>query len=368
MGGIKYNYCMNYQKSTKYVLLKGLNKMKKVKVNVADCNEGQMLASDIFDETGRLIVVKNTAINDYIKNRLLEMGIKSIYVFYNTGNHSNPVEFKESYEDDVNLVKEIINELSSGKGLNYENVKLLSDNIYESVKTNYEIIDCLNEVKRVDEYTYYHSLNVSLYSMLIGRWLELSEESIKDLIQAGILHDVGKCRISKEILNKKDALLPDEFEKIKMHPVYGYVMAKTIPNLNDDIPQAILTHHEREDGSGYPFGLKGDELNLYSKIIAISDVYDALTSERAYKSRQTPFDSLRTIQNIGYGYFDTKILMTFLSNISSYYIGSKVLMNTGDSGYVAYVDPLRVYYPIVCIKSDYYDLSKEKSLKIDRML
>jgi HD-GYP domain-containing protein (c-di-GMP phosphodiesterase class II) len=127
-------------------------------------------------------------------------------------------------------------------------------------------------------------------------------------------------------------------------------------------------HHEREDGTGYPFGIGGDEITLYAKIIALADVYDALTSERVYKKRITPFETFSIIEKTGLRHFDIKIMMTFLHNIASYYIGSEVIMDNGKHGTVVYVTPHNISLPIIKVDDKYIDMSKEKNIKIIELI
>jgi HD-GYP domain-containing protein (c-di-GMP phosphodiesterase class II) len=198
--------------------------------------------------------------------------------------------------------------------------------------------------------------------------MNLSEEETRNIVTTGILHDIGKTKIPGDIINKKGPLDPEEYAQIKHHADIGYQLSKDIPHLTGEIREGILMHHEREDGKGYPSGIKGDNINRYAKIISVVDVYDALTSERVYKKRITPFDTFRELIRIGYGYFDTKVMMTFISNISSYYIGTNVKMNNGETGKVIFVAPQSVSMPIVFVNGKYIDLSQNRELKIVEMM
>lgn len=265
-------------------------------------------------------------------------------------------------------MRKILGDLAAGRKLAYEKIEYISNSIYSKINSISNIVKCMNEIKNVDEYTYTHSINVSVYALLIAKWLGLSEAETRNVVTTSILHDIGKSRISGDILNKKGPLLSEEFEQIKSHVNIGYYLSEHIPQITDDIREGILMHHEREDGKGYPFGIKGDNINRYAKIISVADVYDALTSERIYKKRITPFDTFRELVKIGFGHFDTKVLMTFLSNIASYYIGSTVKMSNGETGKVIFVAPQSISTPIVSINGKYIDLSQNRQLKIVEML
>lgn len=348
--------------------------MRRKYIHIYQCKPGYILADDVYDDNGILIVSKNVVANDYIIKRLKNFRIRQLCVYDYTQMKNNEKkqiyidQFKREYKKNVNAIKQIICDLAAGRKLDYEKVKFISDSLYSRLSTITNITDYMNVVKDIDEYTYRHSINVSIYAFFIAKWLGLEEEEIKNIVVTGILHDIGKSRIPDYILNKRGPLLPEEFEKMKEHTSIGYKLSLDITYLTDKIREGILMHHESEDGSGYPIGLKGDGINRYAKIIAIADVYDALTSERVYKKRNTPFDAFKEIIKMGYSKFDAKIMMTFLTNICGYYIGSTVRMNNGQIGQVVFISPQSISTPIVSIDGKCIDLSEKKYFRIDEML
>lgn len=209
---------------------------------------------------------------------------------------------------------------------------------------------------------------LALYSILIGKWLGLDEIQLLNLSKASILHDIGKFRIPDNILNKKGPLTKKEYDKVKEHPRIGYEIAKEIPGMNEEIRNVILMHHERIDGSGYPLGVSEDNISLYSRIVAISDVYDAMTSDRTYKKRKTPFKAVEEFRDIEYDKLDTKLLIIFINNILTYYTGSKVKLDNGYTGEIVYVPPQNVTRPVIKVADSYIDLAKDNSIKISELV
>jgi putative nucleotidyltransferase with HDIG domain len=348
--------------------------MKKKYIHIYQCKPGDTLADDVYNDDGILIVSKDVVINEHVIKRLKIFKIRQLSV-YESQNIENKEKggpsldiFKKNYQKDLNIMKQVLGDLAAGRKLDYEKVEYISGSIHSKINSISNIVGCMNEVKSIDEYTYTHSINVSVYALLIAKWLDLSEEETRNVVTVGILHDIGKSRISGDILNKKGSLLPDEYEQIKHHAEIGYQLSEGIPHLTDEIREGILMHHERENGKGYPSGIKGDNINRYAKIISVAEVYDALTSERVYKKRITPFDTFGELVRIGYGYFDTKVLMTFLSNISCYYIGTNVKMSNGETGKVIFVAPQSISMPIVSVNGKYIDLSQDGQLKIVEMM
>lgn len=348
--------------------------MEKKYIHIYQCKQGDILAEDILDAYGTIIVSKDVVINEHVIKKLNSSRIRQLAVYEKTNPENedkiglSSAEFKKCYREDICAMKRMLEDIVAGRKLDYEKVKSISDSVYSKRHNIANIIECTTEIKNVEEYIYTHSINVAMYALLIAKWLDLSEEETRNIVTIGILHDIGKSGISEDILNKKGSLLPEEFEEIKHHTEIGYEILKDIPQLSDEIREGVLMHHEREDGKGYPAGIKGDKINLYAKIISVADVYDALTSERVYKKRITPFDTFSELVRIGYGYFDTKVLMTVLSNISCYYNGTYVKMNTGETGKIIFVAPQSISTPIVAVNGKLIDLSRNRQLKIVDMI
>lgn len=345
--------------------------------SIFECPDGYEIADDVFSRYGSMVVSKNTIVNEYIRQKLKNFKVDRIAVFEPAllkNSVGNPkaafIATKRKYLKGINSVKVIINDLAAGRVLDYKKINEISDSFYQNMDSNFTVIECLNQIKGADEYTYSHCVNVSLYSMLIGKWLKLPENEIKLLLNAGILHDVGKSKVPMEILNKRGPLTQREFDVIKKHSVYGFEIIKDIPDINEKVKNAVLMHHEKENGTGYPFGARSTGISYLAKIISIADVFDALTSERVYKNRLTPFDTFREFERIGIGegHYDLGILLTFLYNISQYYIGSRVMMSTGKVGEIIYIPPHNISSPVVRDEDDYIDLSVRQDIRIVEML
>ena len=348
---------------------------KKKYVHLYQCKPGDILADDLYNDNGILIVAKGTVINEHTIKRIEAFRVRQLSVYESRRNRKTREKnilyikkFKRDYEENLDIVKQVLNALVSGEKLDYKKIEYISKSIYSQISNTSQIVECMNAIKNISEYTYTHSINVSIYSMLLARWLCLSEKETKEVVTTGVLHDIGKSRIPIEILNKKGPLLPEEYEEVKKHAAIGSQLTENIPDITNHMREGIYMHHEREDGKGYPLGIKGDRINLYAKIISVADVYDALTSERVYKKRMTPFDTFLEFSRIGYGYFDTKIMMTFLSNISSYYIGSRVRMNDGKIGEVVFISQQNISKPIVNVDGMYIDLANHSQYRIIEMV
>ncbi|MCR4437033.1 MAG: HD domain-containing protein [Clostridiales bacterium] len=265
--------------------------MRKVFVGIYEAVEGMQTAETIFNEYGAVIVSENTILDEYIIKKLKNLHISKIKVYSPEEDiiAANDSElFKVQYNENVEIIKDVLWDISSGKSVDIKKVEAVSESIFARINENRDIVNCLNQMRSIEEYTYTHSVNVSLLAMLIGKWMRYDSATIKQLVQAGLLHDVEKSKISPEILNKQSNLDKKEYEEIKKHPVYGYRLIENLADMDRETCLGVLMHHEREDGSGYPAGVKGTHIHPFAKIIAVADIYDAMTSNRAYREKSPP--------------------------------------------------------------------------------
>ena len=345
--------------------------MERKYVPIENCKNGDIVAEDIVTSFGTVILYKNTELNEYISNRLHDWGIDGIYIyeqpttFSPAGFSGKTAQYESKYSNNVTAFKKLIKELAEGKKLDIEKFDGITDFITAYIDADGDIINLLDKVKDADEYTYTtHSINVSFYAMLIGKWMKLPSGDIKKLATAGLLHDIGKIRIPSRILNKPEKLLPCEFEVVKKHPILGYDLLNDAGTFDKDVMTAVLFHHEREDGSGYPYNMKGDEIDIYSKIISAADVYEAITSNRVYKRKYTPFDAFKIFLHECINTFDVNVVNTFLNNLAAFYTGSKVMLSSGTVGEVAFIPPDDISKPVIKVRGAFYDLSRDNSLQI----
>lgn len=232
-------------------------------------------------------------------------------------------DLNESVSDQLNrdMLVELKNNLSNvlfQKEYTYTHVTKFLAYMYESIEGNPIILTALDRIKRMDEYTFAHSVNTAFYAMFIAMWMELEEQEIIDATQAGFLHDIGKIYIPDTILNKRGPLTKEEYEIIQIHPLYGYSLLDELSEFNLEVKRAVLFHHERIDASGYPLSATDDYVGLLPKIIAVADVYDAMTTNRVYKKGKTPLEAIEFLSNQGRQELDNQVLGYFLNNIPVY--------------------------------------------------
>lgn len=233
-----------------------------------------------------------------------------------------------------------------GKVVNTEAVMPLVDDIAASIKRNEGALISLVRLKAQDDYTYMHSVAVCAMMTALAKELGLSETEMRQAGLAGLMHDIGKAAIPLDILNKPGALTDQEFTKVKLHPEQGHALLLQA-NIHDPVTLDVcLHHHEKVDGSGYPKQLKGDQISLFAKMGAVCDVYDAVTSNRPYKSGWEPGVSLQRMAQWK-NHFDETVFKAFVKSVGIYPVGSVVLLKSGRLAVVIDQSPKTLLQPIV---------------------
>ncbi len=225
-------------------------------------------------------------------------------------------------------------EARMGKAVDIGGAQQLVEDISDSVSRNPGALISLARLKTIDDYTYMHSVAVCAMMVGLAKQLGLDEGQIRSAGMAGLMHDLGKALMPMDVLNKPGKLSPTEFNVIKTHPSEGYRLLLTGLNIDPLILDVCLHHHEKTDGSGYPKGLKADEISLFAKMGAVCDVYDAITSNRPYKSGWDPAESLRKMAEWANGHFDAQVFQAFVKSLGIYPIGSLVKLTSGRLGVV----------------------------------
>ena len=227
--------------------------------------------------------------------------------------------------------------------------------------------DMIHNMRDYDDLTYAHSMNVALLNYVAACWLDWSEEDRQLAMLCGLLHDVGKLKVSHSILTKPGKLDSVEYKHIQKHPIYGYKILQE-KNLNEHIKNAALMHHERYDGSGYPLQLAGESIDKFARLTAVSDVYEAMTAARCYRGPLCPFRVIEVFEEEGFEKYDAEIVLTFLSNVGATYVRNACLLSDGREGEIIMLNKEKLSRPVVQCGYDYVDLMKHPELKIDMLI
>lgn len=339
------------------------------KILVSHAMVGMKVAHNIHSELGALIVQQDTVLDHRHLKVLRSMGIPAIDIYVEDDQICLVDMDNIGYTAILEDLRNFLSLVKSGDTVDLETLAFLTEIVEgaKEIRDVKDIVFCLNQVLSPEYYIYSHSLNVALLSMLIARWMKLPDKKVTQLLYAGILHDIGKLKVDPSILNKPGKLTEEEFEEVKRHTFYGFRMVENLKFLSPEIKQAILFHHEREDGSGYPSGIKTDKIPQLAKILAVADIYDAMTSPRVYSEEKPAFKVFKMMEDQSYGRLDLVTTQTLLQNIAGYYVGHRVILSNGEKGEIVFINPLRVSRPIIKTSGGFLDLSMNPSIHIEKM-
>ncbi len=363
--------------------------MGKKRVRVEELEKGMIVADDVYTSTDQLIITRKSIINTTLISKLKMFSVPAINVLevekeaasrseedVTVMTQTEKIKSTDEYKDfrkDFSRASQILQknlEAATANGMSQENLDeiwTVSREIMSVSMKMPHIFDLLNCMRDSSDSVYTHSLNVAIISAILGKWLRLSVQEQELLAMTGMLHDVGKLMIPENILLKPYKLTEKEYAIVKSHALKGYNLIKDLP-IDNHIKFAVLMHHERCDGSGYPTGVKGDKIDRYAKIIAIADVYDAMTSSRIYRDSICPFDVINNFEKDGLHLYEIEYIMTFLKNIANTYIHSQVQLSNGVIGEIIMLNNNKLAKPVIQAGSTFIDLSKESDIKIDAIL
>jgi putative nucleotidyltransferase with HDIG domain len=279
-------------------------------------------------------------------------------------------DFQVDYLLFIEHVKDVFKNVSQTPGYTIDITDLIErmGKLYASRNTIVELFDMINQMRTLSDTVYGHCVNVALISRMIGRWLHLERNDLDVLTCCGLFHDVGKTSIPEEVLNKPDKLTDQEFALIKSHPKLGYEILRT-QDIDTRIKQSALMHHERYDGSGYPSNLSSELLADFAMIVAIADVYDAMTTARSYREPLCAFEVIEKFEIEGFQKYHTKYIYVFLQNIARTYQSNRVMLNDGRGCKIVMLNQNALSKPIVQFDDgSCLDLSSQRELRITKVM
>jgi HD-GYP domain-containing protein (c-di-GMP phosphodiesterase class II) len=354
-----------------------------LRVNIKDIQEGCILSVDVFSKTNRPIITKKTIITAPLINvlkafmireveveKILVNGVPFLPYDIDANETRQRLGFTELFLQSVNQYKKEFHSWQSGLPIDISKIRALLLPLLEKMEIYPSEVFNLHHFSTKEDYMYQHPVAVGVISGFIGKKTNLGKGEWLQLALAGCLADCGMAKINPSILNKKSSLTSHEYEEVKKHTIFSYKMVQNISVLRKDVKIAILEHHERLDGSGYPLGEKSQKIHEYAKIIALADIFHAMTSERLYRSKQSPFKVLEMIIEDSFGKFDINIIKSISSSIITYSSGDKVRLSDGREAEILFVDGKSPTRPLVKIADteEIIQLAQYRQLHIDRIL
>lgn len=342
---------------------------------------GMKIDQSVVDRLGRNLVTKGAVLDEYVIESLQKLGVMSVYI---QEGEMDPEEEKinispmaqEKIEklhtadrSKVTLSSSVRERVAQGIQYIYSSsdtkelantTDSIANDLLDAIDSNNAIAIDIGELKTSDEYTFKHSVDVATISMVLAKQQGLSRKEIYDIGVAGLLHDVGKTKVPTSILNKPGRLDDNEFEVMKQHSVFGYRMLKDQPEFNKEICLAVLQHHEKINGRGYPLGANEEQITPYAKILSVADIYDALVTERPYKQAFSQRDAVEMIMSMT-GELDMTAMKSFLESMILYPVGCIVDLSNGEKAKVVKNNPHYILRPVVVglQTGNVYDLGED---------
>ncbi|MGM0845836.1 MAG: HD-GYP domain-containing protein [Bacillota bacterium] len=305
---------------------------------------GMVMASTVYNVNGQPLIKSGVSVTDRMIQRLVQLNIQYVYI---EDGLSAGIEASDSIpakvrHDAVSKIDSTFSHLEKNSVSNNlvaleqsaANFKEVIDTILNEIKGSNDLLTLLTDVFTYDSYVFHHSFNVTLYTLAIGIELGMPPKQLDMLGLGAIMHDIGKMKVPEDILMKPDKLTYDEFNEVQKHSEYGFNILRQLHNVSLLVAHCAFQHHERLDGSGYPRGLKGDEIHPFAKILAVADVFDALTSNRVYRGAMLPHEALEILYAGSGTLFDTNVIQAFRNSVAIYPNGMVVVLNDGRRGIV----------------------------------
>ncbi len=350
------------------------------KISVAYLKPGMVVGRNIYNLEGSLLLAAGIELNFQYIEKLKKQQIGSVYV---TNHLLGDVEIPEVIREEtrvqaVQAVQKSYKEFSVKRKLNIIELRSTADQILDEIIGNRGVMIQLTDIRTYDSYTFSHSVQVCVLSVLIAISMGYPEQRLRELAIGALVHDIGKTAIPLDILNKPARLSDGEMDIVREHTKIGFDLLRNQGYLSAKSIYIALSHHERFDGSGYPRGISGKEIHEYARVVAIADVFDAITADRPYQKAKLPDEAYEILMSGSGTQFDTDILRIFFKHISIYPIGSMVELNTGEWALVTHVYSGIPFRPCVKILADKdgnrpsqsreVDLTEQLTLTIVRVL
>lgn len=354
-----------------------------MRIHVTDITDGDVLRDDVFNDYGLHILSSKTVLNHSEVSKLLQHQIDYVDILERSPLLSNSLEdfdqlertlestvtpkwvpqVKPIYDAVVHNIKELFSAANEEDKIDTEAAAATFNPLLNNLHLERDVVSLLLLLNNQDSYTYQHSVQVGMLSYYLANWIGLSKEKAMKIGNAGFLHDIGKCKIGDDILNKPGKLTPDEYDLIKRHTIFGYEIIQNSTH-DEELALGALQHHERINGSGYPHGLKDQEISQVGKIIAVADIYSAMISSRVYQKERDLLYVLKELYRLSFSELDPIITQTFIQHMIPNFIGKRVTLNDDRLGTIIMTHPTEFFSPLIKIGNQFIDLTLERNLEI----
>ncbi|HWR38262.1 MAG TPA: HD domain-containing phosphohydrolase [Patescibacteria group bacterium] len=314
-----------------------------IKQRVEHLVAGMELARDVLSPEGTVLVGEGSIISQHTINKLKQWQIPDVYTVAEIPVHqiTDPLAkaFVDTYNQSIDTVKTAFDQTRDEQEVATDTFRTTAGNLTESLQAVGNAVDFLYDVTTAETELHRHSVNVSVLGTLIAVWMKLPPETVSAISLAGLMHDLGKTRLPQECMQHPQRLTTIEMEEYKKHAQYGFELVRQIPEISGSITQAILQHHERMDGTGYPYGIKSEKIHPYAQILAVADTYD--TAMRVKKNQDLYFSPYAGLESLWTQIhcLPVNICVIFKQRMADYLGGNRVMLTDGREGRVVFLEP-----------------------------
>jgi len=346
-----------------------------VKLRLDDLPVNQKLARNIYDQDGKLLLAKDIVLEPRHIEQLLKKGLEEVYLWeeeiqagqpkgYDNRSAQRKTQLSPGISTAVEAFRELMLSLTRGHAISLSQIEETVDLIYPEIIECNNILNQISLLRQKDEYTMKHSVSVSVIAVKLGETMGIKNSALRSLAKAALLHDIGKARVPLDIINKPARLNDKEYKEMQQHPLHGFKIAQEMQLGEKEVFTAILQHHEHFDGSGYPFRVLGHKLHIFSRIIAVADVFDALTSNRPYRKAMPLFEALDEVVNHSLGHLDPLVTRRLISYVLNIIPGEMVKLSDGSIASVVLVNQHEPQRPLIRINDQFINLQENRQLHV----
>ncbi|RHW36097.1 HD-GYP domain-containing protein [Lysinibacillus yapensis] len=363
--------------------------METAYINLNDLRIGRIVAEDIFANTKYPIIHKNTLITPNHLNVLKAFHVLKVPIeldgnekhqdFMNDDIEQEMEEleirpsaatFEKRYNDAVEEFEKVFFSWESGAKIEITKIREIILPLVDEILNDRAILFKLNNYSIPKNYLYHHCIATGLISASIANKLGYERGFVLQIAIAGVLADCGMAKVPQSIREKQGTLTEHEFLLIRKHPLFSFKMIANLPAMKDEMKLAIYQHHERLDGSGYVEGIKLGKISTFAQIIAVADTFHAMTSERFYRSKESPFKVIEMFKGTEFGKFDIKVVEALVQLIATLPIGTLIELSNLEHAKIMYINSFSPTRPLVKLLNtgEIIDLSKQRSLYISKVI
>lgn len=346
-----------------------------MRVHISDLQAGDQITQDIFNSYGLHVLSSGSILNHQDLSRLyqhridyvdIERRVPESFEAAETAADLLPPELKLRFEDAVAGCELLFRQALEEGRIREEDANESFQPLVEHFREENDVISLMLSMHDQDEYTYQHSVQVGMLCFYMAKWLSWSEEDQLRAGMAGFLHDIGKSRLPEALIKKEGQLSDEEFEQIKQHPKHSYdILSESYSDTA--IADAALQHHERRDGSGYPHRLLDESISPLSRVVAIADVYSAMSSDRVYQKKRDLLCILKELYGLSFDKLDAEMTLTFINRMIPNFIGKRARLTDGRWGTIIMTYPSDPFRPLVHTGDEFVDLAAERGLEIEQI-